>query len=298
VVEEAEVPAGVFNVVQGFGETAGAALSAHPGVDLICFTGETTTGQTIIAAGAPTLKRSSIELGGKSPVVVFEDADPELCVDAALAQIFTMNGQRCTAGSRLLVQESLYPSFVEAVAERARHVEVGPPTDPRTELGPLIRPEHHERVLGFIASAREQGARVLAGGERPKHLPVGNYLEATVIADVDEHMRVFQEEIFGPVVSVTTFRDTDHALEIANDTVYGLGAGVWTRDANTAYRLGRGIQAGRVWVNNYHAYPAHAAFGGYKQSGIGRETHKMMLDHYQQTKNVLVSYSPRPLGFF
>ena len=185
------MPPGVFNVVHGFGETAGAALSAHPGVNLICFTGETTTGQTIIAAGAPTLKRSSIELGGKSPVVVFEDADPELCVDAALAQIFTMNGQRCTAGSRLLVQEDLYEELVGAVAERAKKIRVGDPTDPNTELGPLIRPEHHARVLDYIDSAREQGARVLAGGERPAELPDGNFLQATVIADVDEHMKVF-----------------------------------------------------------------------------------------------------------
>ena len=191
VLEEAGVPPGVFNVVHGFGETAGAPLSRHPGVDLICFTGETTTGQTIIAAGAPTLKRSSVELGGKSPVVVFEDADAELCVDAALAQIFTMNGQRCTAGSRLLVQEPLYEQIVAAVADRARRIRVGDPFDPRTELGPLIRPEHHERVLGYIESAREAGARVLAGGRRPAHLPDGNFLEATVIADVERaHERV------------------------------------------------------------------------------------------------------------
>src|SRR4051812_29033909 len=184
VLEEAGVPPGVFNVVHGFGETAGAPLSRHPGVDLVCFTGETTTGQTIIAAGAPTLKRSSVELGGKSPVVVFEDADVELCVDAALAQIFTMNGQRCTAGSRLLVQERLYEPIVEAVAERARNIRIGDPFDPETELGPLIHPEHHARVLDYIASARAEGARVLAGGGRPVHLPHGNFLEATVLADV------------------------------------------------------------------------------------------------------------------
>ena len=173
VFEEAGLPAGAFNIVQGFGETAGAALSRHPGVQLICFTGETSTGSTILAAGAPTLKRSSVELGGKSPVVVFDDADPQLCVDAALAQIFTMNGQRCTAGSRLLIQESLYEEIVAAVAERARHVRVGDPADPRTELGPLIRPEHHERVLEYIRSAREQGARVLAGGGRPRRCRTG-----------------------------------------------------------------------------------------------------------------------------
>jgi 5-carboxymethyl-2-hydroxymuconic-semialdehyde dehydrogenase len=200
VLQAAGVPAGVFNVVHGFGETAGAALSRHPGVNLICFTGETSTGEAILAAGASTLKRSSVELGGKSPVVVFDDADPELCVDAALAQIFTMNGQRCTAGSRLLVQEGLYEEIVGAVAERAKKIRVGDPSDARTELGPLIGPEHHARVREYIESARAQGARIMAGGERPSHLPDGNFLQATVIADVDEHMRVFQEEIFGPVL--------------------------------------------------------------------------------------------------
>src|SRR5690349_18852633 len=200
ILAEADVPPGVFNVVQGFGETAGAPLSAHPDVDLICFTGETATGSKIVAAGAPTLKRSSIELGGKSPVVVFADADPELVVDAAVAQVFTMNGQRCTAGSRLLVQRPLYERIVAAIAERAANVRVGDPFDPGTELGPLIRAEHHERVMGFIASAREEGATVLAGGDRPDHLPEGNYLRPTVIGDVTETMRVFREEIFGPVL--------------------------------------------------------------------------------------------------
>src|SRR5205823_1805903 len=199
-----------------------------PGVDLVCFTGETTTGQAIIAAGAPTLKRSSVELGGKSPVVVFEDADAELCVDAALAQIFTLNGQRCTAGSRLLVQEPLYERIVEAVAARARNIRVGDPFDRRTELGPLIHPEHHARVLEYIASAQAEGARVLAGGGRPEHLQHGNFLEATVIADVDESMRVFQEEIFGPVLVAMPFREHARAGRLAHSTRHGLAASVWT----------------------------------------------------------------------
>src|SRR6202020_1626735 len=237
VLDEAGVPPGVFNVVQGFGETAGAALSAHPGVDLICFTGETTTGQTIIAAGAPTLKRASIELGGKSPVVVFDDADPELCVDAALAQIFTMTGQRCTAGSRLLVQEELYEPIVSAVAARASNIRVGDPTDPRTELGPLIRPEHNERVLDYIAAARAEGARVLAGGSRPPGLEAGNFLQATVIADVNEDMRVFQEEIFGPVLVALPFADEAEGIRLANATQYGLAAYVWTNDIRRAHRV-------------------------------------------------------------
>ena len=289
VLAEAGVPAGVFNVVQGFGETAGAALSAHPGVNLICFTGETSTGQTIIAAGAPTLKRSSIELGGKSPVVVFDDADPELCVDAALAQIFTMNGQRCTAGSRLLVQEGLYEEIVGAVAERARKIRVGDPTDARTELGPLIRPEHHARVLEYIASAREQGARVLAGGERPGNLPDGNFLQATVIADVDETMRVFQEEIFGPVLVAMPFRDEADAVRLANATPYGLAAYVWTNDIRRAHRVAHAIDTGMCWINSQNVRDLRTPFGGVKASGIGREGGDYAFDFYCETEIVHVA---------
>jgi 5-carboxymethyl-2-hydroxymuconic-semialdehyde dehydrogenase len=289
VLEEAGVPAGVFNVVHGFGETAGAALSAHPGVDLICFTGETTTGSTIIAAGAPTLKRSSIELGGKSPVVVFQDADPELCVDAALAQIFTMNGQRCTAGSRLLVQAPLYEPIVEAVAARARQIRVGDPADPRTELGPLIRPEHHERVLGYIASARRDGARVLAGGERPPDLPEGNYLQATVIADVREEMAVFQEEIFGPVLVAMAFSDEDEAVRLANATRYGLAAYVWTNDIARAHRVAHRIDTGMCWINSQNVRDLRTPFGGVKESGIGREGGDYAFDFYCETEIVHVA---------
>ncbi|HWI74048.1 MAG TPA: 5-carboxymethyl-2-hydroxymuconate semialdehyde dehydrogenase [Baekduia sp.] len=289
VLEEAGVPAGVFNVVHGFGETAGAPLSTHPGVDLVCFTGETTTGQTIIAAGAPTLKRSSVELGGKSPVVVFEDANLELCVDAAIAQIFTMNGQRCTAGSRLLVQESVYERVVEAVAERARHIRVGDPFDPGTELGPLIRPEHHERVLEYIASARQAGARVLAGGARPADRPEGNFLEATVIADVDEHMRVFQEEIFGPVLVAMPFRDEADAIRLANATRYGLAAYVWTNDLQRAHRVAQAIDAGMCWINSQNVRDLRTPFGGVKDSGIGREGGDYAFDFYCETEIVHVA---------
>ena len=289
VLEEAEVPPGAFNVVHGFGETAGAALSAHPGVDLICFTGETTTGQTIIAAGAPTLKRSSIELGGKSPVVVFDDADPELCVDAALAQIFTMNGQRCTAGSRLLVQEGLYEQIVTAVAERARHIRVGDPFDPRTELGPLIRPEHHERVMGYIASARAQGARVLAGGERPPALPHGNFLQATVIADVTEHLDAFTEEIFGPVLVAMPFADEAQAIRLANATRYGLAAYVWTNDIRRAHRVAHAIDTGMCWINSQNVRDLRTPFGGVKASGIGREGGDYAFDFYCETEIVHVA---------
>ena len=289
VLEEADVPPGVFNVVQGLGETAGAPLSRHPGVDLICFTGETRTGQAIIAAGAPTLKRSSVELGGKSPVVVFDDADPELCVDAALAQIFTMNGQRCTAGSRLLVQEPLYERIVAAVAERAKNVRVGDPFDPRTELGPLIRPEHHESVLRYIESARKQGARVVAGGQRPEHLAEGNFLEATVIADVDEEMKVFQEEIFGPVLVAMPFRDEDEAIWLANATEYGLAAYVWTSDVQRAHRVAHRIDAGMCWVNSQNVRDLRTPFGGVKASGIGREGGDYAFDFYCETEAVHIA---------
>ena len=289
VLADAGVPAGVFNVVQGFGETAGAALSAHPGVDLICFTGETTTGQTIIAAGAPTLKRSSVELGGKSPVVVFDDADPELCVDAAVAQIFTMNGQRCTAGSRLLVQGNLYEEIIAAVAERAKRIRVGDPTDPRTELGPLIRPEHRARVLEYIASARAQGARVLAGGERPPGLAEGNFLQATVIADVTADMTVFQEEIFGPVLVATPFSDEADAIALANATPYGLAAYVWTNDIRRAHRVAHAIDTGMCWINAQNVRDLRTPFGGVKASGIGREGGDYAFDFYCETEIVHVA---------
>jgi 5-carboxymethyl-2-hydroxymuconic-semialdehyde dehydrogenase len=289
VMEEAGLPAGVFNVVHGFGETAGAPLSRHPGVDLICFTGETTTGQKIIAAGAPTLKRSSVELGGKSPVVVFDDADAELAVDAALAQIFTMNGQRCTAGSRLLVQERLYERVVDAIAQRAGQVRVGDPFDPRTELGPLIRREHHARVLEYIESARAQGARVLAGGNRPAQLPDGNFLEATVIADVDEHMNVFQEEIFGPVLVAMPFRDEAEAIRLANATAYGLAAYVWTNDIRRAHRVAHAIDTGMCWVNSQNVRDLRTPFGGVKASGIGREGGDYAFDFYCETEIVHIA---------
>lgn len=289
VLEEAGVPTGVFNVVHGFGETAGAALSRHPGVQLICFTGETTTGQLVIAAGAPTLKRSSVELGGKSPVVVFEDADPELCVDAALAQIFTMNGQRCTAGSRLIVQEPLYEQIVSAVAARAKRIRVGDPFDPRTELGPLIRPEHHERVLAYIDSARRDGARILAGGERPPGLPDGNYLQATVIADVHERMSVFQEEIFGPVLVAMPFDEESEAIRLANATPYGLAAYVWTNDLRRAHRVAHQIDTGMCWVNSQNVRDLRTPFGGVKASGIGREGGDYAFDFYCETEVVQIA---------
>jgi 5-carboxymethyl-2-hydroxymuconic-semialdehyde dehydrogenase len=295
VLGEADLPPGVFNVVHGFGETAGAAVSSHPGVDLICFTGEPSTGKIVIAAGAPTLKRSSLELGGKSPVVVFEDADPEAAVDSAVAQIFTMNGQRCTAGSRLLVQRPLYERIVEAVAARARNIRIGDPFDPATELGPLIRPEHHERVLAYIESATEQGARVVAGGGRPKGLMNGNFLEATVIADVDEHMDVFREEIFGPVLVAMPFDDEDEAIRLANATRYGLAAYVWTNDLSRAHRVAHAIDTGMCWINSHNVRDLRTPFGGVKQSGIGREGGDYAFDFYCEVEAVQVALGQHPI---
>jgi 5-carboxymethyl-2-hydroxymuconic-semialdehyde dehydrogenase len=295
VLQDAGVPDGVFNVVQGYGETAGAALSAHPGVDLICFTGETSTGQAIITAGAATLKRSSIELGGKSPVVVFEDANPELCVDAALAQIFTMNGQRCTAGSRLLVHETLYEPIITAIAQRAAHIRVGDPTDPTTELGPLIRPEHHQRVSDHIASARTQGARILTGGQRPPTLPDGNYLQATVIADVTEHMDVFQQEIFGPVLVAMPFTDETHAIHLANATPYGLAAYIWTNDIQRAHRVAHAIDTGMCWINSHNVRDLRTPFGGVKNSGIGREGGTYAFDFYTNTEIIHTALGTHPI---
>ncbi len=289
VLEEAELPRGVFNVVHGFGETAGAPLTLHPGVDLIAFTGEPQTGKTVIAAGAQTLKRSSVELGGKSPVIVFADADRELVVDAALAQVFTLNGQRCTAGSRLLVERPLYEEITAAVAARAAKVRVGDPFDPRTELGPLITADHHARVLGYIESARDQGARVLAGGGRPDGLERGNFLAATLIDDVDETMRVFQEEIFGPVLVALPFDDEAEAIRLANATAYGLAAYVWTSDVTRAHRVAHAIDTGMCWINSHNVRDLRTPFGGVKDSGIGREGGDYAFDFYCETEIVHVA---------
>jgi 5-carboxymethyl-2-hydroxymuconic-semialdehyde dehydrogenase len=289
VLEEAELPRGVFNVVHGFGETAGAPLSAHPDVELIVFTGETATGRLIAAAGAPTLKRLSMEMGGKSPVVVFEDADPELAVDAALAQIFTLNGQRCTAGSRLLVARSLYDRVVSQIVERARRIRVGDPFDRRTELGPLIHPEHHARVMGYIQSARDEGATVLVGGRRPATLPSGNFLEATVIGDVDETMTVFKEEIFGPVLVATPFDDEEQAVRLANATPYGLAAYVWTNDIKRGHRVAAAIDTGMCWINSQNVRDLRTPFGGTKQSGIGREGGDYAFEFYCDTEIIHVA---------
>jgi 5-carboxymethyl-2-hydroxymuconic-semialdehyde dehydrogenase len=288
LLDEAELPTGVFNLVHGFGETAGAALSAHPGVDLLCFTGESATGQTIMASGAATLKRTSFELGGKSPVVVFADSDFERAVDAVVAQIFTMNGQRCTAGSRLLVERAIYEPLVTAVAARARDIRLGDPFDPATELGPLIGSEHRGRVGSYLESAAADGARILAGGGTPDGLGP-NYLEATVIADVEEGMKVFQEEIFGPVLVATPFDDEAEAIRLANATRYGLAAYVWTNDLGRAHRVAQAIDTGLCWINSQNVRDLRTPFGGVKDSGIGREGGEYSFEFYCELETIHVA---------
>jgi len=299
------LPPGVLNVVNGFGVEAGKPLATSKRIAKVAFTGETTTGRLIMQYASENIIPVTLELGGKSPNIFFEDVmakDDEFldkCVEGMV--MFALNqGEVCTCPSRALVQESIFEGFMARVVERTGKVKQGHPLDTETMIGAQASQEQMEKILSYMDIGRQEGAVCLAGGERtvlPGELSGGYYIKPTLFKG-NNRMRIFQEEIFGPVVSVTTFKDEAEALQIGNDTLYGLGAGVWTRDMNTAYRMGRGLQAGRVWTNCYHQYPAHAAFGGYKQSGIGRETHKMMLDHYQQTKNLLVSYSTNPLGFF
>jgi aldehyde dehydrogenase len=299
------LPPGVLNIVNGFGLEAGKPLASSSRVAKIAFTGETTTGRLIMQYASQNLIPVTLELGGKSPNIFFADVlnEDDDFFDKALEgfTMFALNqGEVCTCPSRALIQESIYDRFMERALKRVEAIKQANPLDSSTMIGAQVSNEQLEKILSYIDIGRQEGAEVLTGGERARlggELEEGYYVKPTVFRG-HNRMRIFQEEIFGPVVSVATFKNDEDALAMANDTLYGLGAGVWSRDANRCYRFGRGIQAGRVWVNCYHAYPAHAAFGGYKQSGIGRETHRMMLDHYQQTKNMLVSYSPKKLGFF
>ena len=299
------LPPGVLNVVNGFGLEAGKPLATNKRIAKIAFTGETTTGRLIMQYATENIIPVTLELGGKSPNLFFADvmAQDDAFFDKALEGLamFALNqGEVCTCPSRALIQESIYDAFIARAVERVGRIKQGNPLDTDTMLGAQVSSEQMEKIVSYLDIGRQEGAKCLIGGGRNAlgdGLAEGYYVQPTLLQG-HNRMRIFQEEIFGPVLAVTTFKDEAEALSIANDTLYGLGAGVWTRDVNRAYRVGRGIQAGRVWVNCYHAYPAHAAFGGYKQSGIGRETHKMMLDHYQQTKNLLVSYSPTALGFF
>jgi aldehyde dehydrogenase len=299
------LPPGVLNIVNGIGEEAGAALSSSKRIAKIAFTGSTPVGKMIMKAAADNLTNITLELGGKSPNLFFADVmnEDDAFLDKAMEgfAMFALNqGEVCTCPSRALVQESIYDRFMERAVKRVEAIVAGDPRATATMIGAQASQEQYDKISSYLEIGRKEGAKVLTGGAVNHFggdLSKGFYIQPTIFEGTNK-MRVFQEEIFGPVVSVTTFKTLEDALEIANDTVFGLGAGVWSRDTNTAYRAGRGIEAGRVWTNCYHAYPAGAAFGGYKQSGIGRETHKMMLDHYQETKNLLVSYSPNKLGFF
>ena len=299
------LPAGVLNVVNGFGLECGKPLASSSRIAKIAFTGETTTGRLIMQYASQNLIPVTLELGGKSPNIFFADVanEDDDFFDKALEgfTMFALNqGEVCTCPSRALVHESIYDRFMERAIKRVEAIKQGSPLDPATMIGAQASSEQLEKILSYVDIGKQEGAKVLTGGERARpdgEFADGFYMQPTVFQGHNK-MRIFQEEIFGPVLSVTTFKDDADALSLANDTLYGLGAGIWTRDGTRAYRFGRGIEAGRVWTNCYHAYPAHAAFGGYKQSGIGRENHRMMLDHYQQTKNMLVSYSPKKLGFF
>ncbi|MFD8775121.1 aldehyde dehydrogenase family protein [Streptomyces sp. NPDC059916] len=299
------LPPGVVNVVNGFGVEAGKPLASSARVAKVAFTGETTTGRLIMQYASENIKPVTLELGGKSPNIFFDDvwAKDDDFRDKALEgfTMFALNqGEVCTCPSRALIQQGHYNEFLDAAIARTEAIRPGNPLDTDTMIGAQASNDQLQKILSYLDIGQQEGAKVLTGGQQIEYdgeLAGGYYVQPTIF-EGNNRMRIFQEEIFGPVVSVASFADYDDAIKIANDTLYGLGAGVWTRDINTAYRAGRSIQAGRVWTNCYHAYPAHAAFGGYKQSGIGRENHKMMLEHYQQTKNLLVSYSAQKLGFF
>lgn len=299
------VPPGVINIVNGYGREVGAPLANSKRIAKIGFTGSTATGRAIAQAAASNLIPATLELGGKSPNIFFADVmdEDDAFLDKAIEGLvlFAFNqGEVCTCPSRAIIQESIYDKFMERVLTRVAAITQGSPLDPNTMLGAQASQDQLNKIMNYIDIGKQEGAEVLIGGNRnvlTGDFAEGYYVQPTLLKGHNK-MRVFQEEIFGPVLAVTTFKDEADALAIANDTIFGLGAGVWTRNGSTAYRMGRGIKAGRVWTNCYHAYPAHAAFGGYKESGIGRENHKMMLDHYQQTKNLLVSYSPNKLGFF
>ena len=299
------LPKGVLNIVNGFGVEAGKPLASNPRINKVAFTGETTTGRLIMQYASENIIPVTLELGGKSPNIFFADImdEDDDFLDKAVEGLvmFALNqGEVCTCPSRALVHESIYDEFMKRCIARVEAIKMGNPLDTETMIGAQASSDQLEKILSYLDIGKKEGAKVLVGGDQAKHdgdLSDGYYVKPTIFEGTND-MRVFQEEIFGPVLAVTTFKDDDEAMQIANDTLYGLGAGVWTRNGNRAYRFGRGIQAGRVWTNCYHLYPAHAAFGGYKQSGIGRENHLMMLDHYQQTKNMLVSYSTKAMGFF
>ena len=295
------LPAGILNIVNGYGEEVGSYLAKNPRISKIAFTGSTPVGQLIMQYATENIIPVTLELGGKSPNIFFADVmDKEDDYLEKALEGFTMfalnQGEICTCPSRALVHESIADAFLAKAVARVKRIKTGHPLDTTTMIGAQASQEQQEKILGCIALGKQEGAQLLTGGAPRHEVGEGYYIEPTIFKG-NNSMKIFQEEIFGPVLSVTTFKDFDDAMSIANDTMFGLGSGVWTRNGNTAYRAGRGIQAGRVWTNCYHIYPAHAAFGGYKKSGIGRENHKMMLEHYQNTKNLLVSYAEKPMGF-
>ena len=288
VFEEADLPKGVFNLVNGFGESAGDALVKHPDTQLISFTGESSTGQLIFRNCAEHLKAMSMELGGKSPAVVFADADLDAAIDSTLFGVFSLNGERCTAGSRILVERSIYDEFCERYAARAKNIVVGDPSDPKTEVGALVHPEHYEKVMSYVEIGKGEG-RLLAGGGRPEGLDTGNYVAPTVFADVSPDARIFQEEIFGPVVGITPFDSDDEALELANNTRYGLAAYVWTNDLKRGHRMAQEIEAGMVWLNSHNVRDLRSPFGGVKASGLGHEGGYRSLDFYSDQQAVHIT---------
>ena len=298
IMAEAGVPPGVVNIVHGIGEEAGASLVDHPDVPLISFTGETATGRLIARNAAAHLKGLSMELGGKSPCLVFADADLDAAVDAAVFQIFSLNGERCTAGSRLLVERAVYDEVVSRVAARAERVRVGPPSELDTELGALIHPSHHARVMSYVESGIAEGARLVAGGGIPPGFETGNFLSATVFADVSPVHRIFREEIFGPVLCITPFDTDAEALELANDTTYGLAAYVWTRDVQRAHHFAQHVEAGMLWVNSQNVRDLRTPFGGIKASGIGREGGRHSIDFFCESRIVHIALRPLPVPRF
>lgn len=288
IFEKAGLPQGAFNMVQGYGETAGDALVKHPDVNLISFTGETTTGQIIYANCAPHMKSMSMELGGKSPAVIFADADFDDALDSTLFGVYSLNGERCTASSRILVERPIYDKFVEAYAERSQKVKVGDPSDPDTEIGALVHPDHYDRVMEYVEIGKTEG-RLIAGGARPEGFDKGNFLQATAFADVPRNARIFQEEIFGPVVAITPFDTEDEALELANDVKYGLAAYVWTNDVQRAHNFAHNIESGMVWINSHNVRDLRTPFGGVKASGLGQEGGYRSLDFYSDQQSIHIT---------
>lgn len=298
IMQEAGLPPGVFNIVHGIGEISGASLVAHPDVRLISFTGETFTGMEIMRNGASTLKRFSFELGGKNPAIIFSDADLKKALDAVIYMAYSLNGERCTANSRVLIEESIYEQFVDMLYERVKRIRIGDPFDEKTELGPLVRPEHWQRVKSYIDIGIKEGAKLIYGGDRPKGFEKGNYLMPTLFADGTREMKIFKEEIFGPVLLAVKFKSEEEAISLANDVIYGLTTYIWTKDIQRANRLAKAIEAGMVWINSHNVRDLRTPFGGAKYSGIGREGGKYSFDFYMEIKTIQVALGTHKIPTF